>query len=137
MTALPNFHPITPGPPARKSIALAAANANRDGTTGAYTQLLLAGANGAVVPSVRAQHAGAVSVLSSAMVCRLWHQIAAAGNYFLIDEVVLPAATPAPGVVGASAVFNRTNIALGAGDKLAITQTVAEAVHYSADQGDF
>jgi hypothetical protein len=135
--AAPNIHPITPGAPARASIALATANANRDGTTGAYTTLLTAGANGAVVPSIRAQHAGAAAVLSTAMILRLWHQVAGSGNRFLIDEIALASATPNTAAIGAEAVFNRTNIELGAGDVLAVTQTVAEAVHYSAGLGDF
>ncbi len=78
-----------------------------------------------------AQSAAAVGA-STAMVLRLWLRLAGAGNYFLLDEVAMPTATSSTTVVGASAVFNRTNIALGPNDTLSVTQTVAEAVHYSA-----
>jgi hypothetical protein len=130
--AAPNIHPIAPGSIARTSILVSAANANRDGTTGTYTNVVAtAGANGGVVPEVRAQSAAAVGA-STAMVLRLWHRIAGAGNYFLIDEVAMPTATSSTTAVGGLAVFNRTNIPLGPNDTLNVTQTVAEAVHYSA-----
>lgn len=135
--ASPNIHPIAPGSLARLSITLAAANLNRDGTTGSYANIVAtAGANGGVVPEVRAQSAAAVGA-STAMVLRLWHRIAGAGNYFLIDEVAMPTATSSTTAVGALAVFNRTNIPLGPNDNLTVTQTVAEAVHYSAACGNY
>lgn len=132
-----NVHPIAPDTIRRASIALATANTNRDGTTGTYTDLLTAGLRGSVVPEVRVQHAGAISVASSPMICRLWHQVAGSGNKFMLDEILLAALTPTNAVLGVAGVFNRTNIGLGAGDKLQVTITIAEAIHFSASVGDY
>jgi hypothetical protein len=135
--ASPNIHPIAPGSLARTSIVVSAANANRDGTTGTYTNVVAtAGSNGGVVPEVRAYSAAAVGA-STAMVLRLWHRVAGTGNYFLIDEVAMATVTSSTTAIGATAVFNRTNIPLGPSDTLNVTQTVAEAVHYSAACGNY
>lgn len=131
------IHPIAPATPKHTSIALASANTNRDGTTGTYTTLLTAGANGALVTAVRARSALAVTVAPTTQVLRLWHQLAGAGNRFLIDEVVLSNTAATSAIAGVTATFNLTNIVLGAGDVLAVTQHVAEAVHYTADHGDY
>ena len=114
-------------------VVLAAANANRDGTTGAYPTLFTAGTSGALINRIRAQHAGAVSVASTAMVLRLW--LTSGATTTLVDEVAMVAATPTASVIGGTATFGKTNITMKAGDILKVSQTVAEAVHYVADQG--
>lgn len=114
-------------------VIVSAANTNRDGTTGAYTTLYTAGANGAIINRVRASHAGAISVASTAMVLRLWHTSGA--TTVLIDEVALPSVTPTASVIGSTATFSKTNITMKAADILKVTISVAEAVHFCADQG--
>lgn len=132
-----NIHPMAPDTLRRFSIALATANTNRDGSTGTYTDLVTAGLRGSVVPEVRVQHAGAITVLSSIMICRLWHQVAGSGNKFMLDEILLASLTPTNVVLGAAGVFSRINIGLGAGDKLQVTISIAEAIHFSGSVGDY
>jgi hypothetical protein len=135
--AMPNIHPIAPQTPKRTSVLLAAANTARDGTGTINTTVATAGAQGAVVPSIRARSGVAAGASSSPMVCRLWHQINGTGSFFLIDEIALPLVAPTGTAAVAATPFNLTNIALGAGDKLLVTQSIAEAVVYTADQGDY
>ncbi len=135
----PNIHPIAPGTiQTRNVLALSTANANRDGTTGAYSTLLTAGANGSLVPNLVANSAVAAAATSTLQVLRAWVQKGGSGNWFLIDEVLLPSVTPNTGVLGAAVTFPKVvNYALGPLDKLGVTQTVAEAVHYSAGPLDY
>lgn len=131
------IHPIAPAALRRVSTSIATANLLRDGT-GTISPLLTAGANGSVVPSVHVRHLGAVAVASSPMVARLWHRNLGAGTWYLYDEVVLPAATPATaGTAGSAVTFAKTNIALAATDTLGVTISVAESVGFSADIGDY
>ena len=113
-------------------VSVSAANANRDGT-GTLTTLYTAGTAGALINRIRANHAGAVTVASTAMVLRLWRTSGA--TTVLEDEVAMATATPTTAVVGATATFSKTNITLKAGDILKVSQSVAEAVNYCADQG--
>lgn len=137
MAAGPNIHPIAPLTPKRTSVSLATANTARDGTGTITTVVATAGSNGAVVPSVRARTGVAAGATSTAMVCRLWHQLGGSGSFFLIDEIALTAVSPTGTAAVAATPFNLTNIALAASDKLLVTQSVAEAVYYTADQGDY
>lgn len=138
----PNIHPIAPVTPKRFSLSVAVANTNRDGT-GTINTLVTAGLNGTVVPRIRARSALAVTTVPTLQVLRLWHRIANAGSWFLIDEVALGAVAATSAIVGQLIDFNLTNILLGGGataattDLLGVTQHVAEAVHYSGEQGDY
>lgn len=113
-------------------VVLALLNALRDGT-GTLTLLYTAGANGALINRVSAASGVAAAAVSTAQVLRLWRTSGAVK--VLESEVVLPSATPNTAVIGAAVVFPKTNITLKAGELLSVSQTVSEAVHYSADQG--
>lgn len=113
-------------------LILSTANALRDGT-GTLTLLYTAGANGALINRVSAVSGVAAAAVSTAQVLRLWRTSGAVK--VLESEVVLPSATPNTAVIGSAVTFPKTNITLKAGDLLSVTQTVGEAVHYSADQG--
>ena len=127
-----NTQPLYVGTQNTGVVVLAAANANRDGTTGAYTTLYTAGANGAQINRVAVQSHAAVGA-NTPMVCRLW--ITSGATTVMIDEVALTAITSSTTAVGAKAAFTKTGIQLKAGDILKVTQTVAESVGYLADQG--
>ncbi len=132
-----NIHPICPDTIRRTSTSIATANTARDGS-GTITALITAGPRGSVIPAVNVRHLGAVAVASSPMVARLWHRNLGAGTWYLLDEVALPAATPATaGTVGAAAAFAKINIAIAATDTLGVTVSVSEAVGFSCDAGDY
>ncbi len=138
-----SIHPIAPSSVRRISTSHATANLLRDGT-GVITPLLTGGDNGSVVPNIRIRSIEAAGV-STPNVARLWHRNNGAGTWYLIDEVVLPTATPSTTVVGASATFNLTNIVLAGkvpgsaalADTLGITLGVSAAVAFSAEVADY
>ncbi len=127
-----NTTPLYVGTQSTGLVVLAAANANRDGTTGAYSTLYTAGANGAQINRVAFRSMAAVGA-STAMVCRLW--LTSGATTVLIDEVAMATATSSTTAVGAFGAFTKTNIQMKAADILKVTQTVAESVGYLADQG--
>lgn len=131
-----NTNPIAVGSPKAGCLVLSAANTNRDGTTGAYSTLFTAGSNGAMINRVRVIHMGAVTVASTAMVCRLWRTVTVPGAANVLeDEVALPSVTPTNSVVGSVVAFSKTNIQLAPGEILKVSQSIAESVGYVADQG--
>lgn len=131
--AAPNTAPIYVFTPNVGLVVLATANANRDGTTGAYTTLYTAGAQGATINRVTFRSMAAVGA-STAMVCRLWWTSGA--TTVLVDETALATATSSTTAVGGFGSFTlKTGIQMKAGDILKVTQTVAESVGYCADQG--
>lgn len=134
---MPNIHPIAPQTPVRKSVSLAAANTARDGSGTINTLVAQGGSAGSLVRQVTARTGVAAGSGSTAMVCRLWLQIGGSGSFFLIDEIALATQTPSNTVAATATAFNLTNIPLGVGDKLFVTQSIAEAVYYTADQGDY
>lgn len=133
MTSL-NRMPVYPDTVKTGTARVAAANANRDGT-GALVTIYTGATNGSVVSRVGIDHTGAAGVASTAMVARLWR--VNGGTITLIDEVLLPSATPNTAVVGTRSAFNRTNISLAPGEILKVSQTVAENVDYEAEAGDY
>lgn len=120
------------GATASAPLILSTANALRDGT-GTLTLLYTAGANGALINRVQAVSGVAAAATSTLQVLRLWRTQGAVK--VLESEVLLPSATPGTAVIGSTVTFPKTNITLKAGELLSVSQTVAEAVHYSADQG--
>lgn len=128
----PNFQPLAVITPSTGVVTVSTANTARDGS-GTLTTLYTAGASGATIARVRCMHQGAITVASTAMVCRLW--LTSGATTVLVDEVALPSATPSASVVGAVATFSKTNLVLKAGDILKVTTSVSETVSFCADQG--
>ncbi len=135
--ANPNTAPVYPGSVVTGSVKVAAANTARDGsgTLQPFTPAMLGGAQGRVVTRVGGMSSAAVGA-STPMVARLW-RVSAAAVKSLIDEVAIPTATTSNTVVGTRFTFNRTNIMLGPGEELKVTQSIAEAVDYEAESGDY
>jgi len=130
-----NTQPIAVGTPKNGAIQVSTAQVSRDGTVATLSPLYGAGLNGALIASVRAIHGGPVATLSTAMSLRLW-LVLASGTKTMIDEVLLPAVTPTTlGVPAAAVTFSETNITLGAGDTLSVSQSFAEPVYYAAKRG--
>lgn len=138
-----NIHPIAPDVGRRVTIAHATANTARDGS-GTITALLTAGLRGSVIPAITVRSQAAAGA-NTPMVVRLWHRIAGAGTWFLLDEVALTAVTSSNTAVGASATFPMTNIMLtgqapgsaSGADTLGITITISESVSISCGIGDY
>lgn len=139
----PSIHPIAPSSIRRISTSHATANTARDGS-GIITALLSAGDAGSVVPSIRIRSQAALGA-NTPLVARLWHRNAGAGTWYMIDEIALAAVTSSATAVGASGIFNLTNIVLGGkipgsaalADTLGITISVSESVAFSAEVGDY
>jgi hypothetical protein len=129
-----NTTPIYPGVVRTAQARVSAANANRDGT-GTLVTLATAGTDGSVVARVGGVRSGAAAAAETAQVARLWR--VNGGTKTLIDEVLLGSLTPNTAAIGTRFQFNRTNIVLGSGEVLAVSQTVAENVDYEAELGDY
>lgn len=140
MAALFNTVPIYPGSVLSAPLNLAVANTARDGS-GVLNLLVQANAaataagKGAIVQRINVVSAAAIGA-STAMVCRLW-RVSAGAVITLEDEVALVTATTSNTVVGTRTVFNRTNILLAPGEALKVTQSIAEAVAYCAEYGEY
>lgn len=128
----PNFQPLAVITPSTGVVTVSTANTARDGT-GTLTPLYTAGTSGATIARVRCIHQGAISVASTAMVCRLW--LTSGATTVMIDEVALASATPSASAIGATATFSKTNLVLKGGDILKVTISVSESVGFCADQG--
>jgi hypothetical protein len=128
---VPNTSPLHLTNPQPFQAIVNAANTLRDGT-GTLVPLVtaLAAGNGGAVLSLRATHAGAVTVASTAMVVRLWHVRGSVAR--LIRELALPSATPTTaGVLGSTVALAAADLPeLLAGDSISATCSVAEAVHF-------
>lgn len=130
-----NTAPIYPGTIKSATVRMSAANTARDGS-GTLGTLVTAGAQGSLVTRVGVISSAAVGA-STPMVARLWR--VNGGTITLIDEVALATATTSNTVVGTRTVFNRTNILLAAGaaEILKVTISIAEAVDFEAEYGDY
>ncbi len=129
-----NNQPLAPATVRNDRVSHATANTMRDGT-GTITALFAAGTSGSVVNRVSFVHGGAIGAASTAMVARLW--ATRSGTSRLIEEKALAAATPSASVIQSRYVFDTLDILLPSGDSLGITISVSEAVHFTAEGGDF
>ncbi len=134
--ANPNTAPVYPGSVLTTTQRLSAANTARDGTgsLGAFTPALTGGAQGTIVTRIGGMSSAAVGA-STPMVARLWRVNGAVIT--LIDEVAIVTATTSNTVVGTRFAFNRTNILVASGESIKVTQSIAEAVDYEAEYGNY
>lgn len=107
------------------SFAAASQSTEMDPATVAPTILLTAGADGALVTSIK--YFGEVTITAQKIV--LWVQLAGAGNWFIVDEKLQAAYTMATTTAQTAVTFiNKTApneaIRLAASDKLGITHHV-------------
>lgn len=135
----PNTQPLAVGLIKNGQAIGTTLNTGRDssGTVGTNLFLLYtAGLSGAIIPRIRAVHMGPTGTLSTAMSLRLFKWSSGGGVKTLIDEALLPAATPTVGtVLGAAVTFPKGNYFLAPGEALYVAQTASENVGYEADQG--
>lgn len=111
-----------------------AANANRDGATGAYVTLLTAGAAGAELRSLRVT--AAVAVTDG--VVRVFVQPAGSGAFYLVYEIEITATTPSGTDPVFSYSFEPTEIRfLTAGTVVKCSTENSEAINVIADGGDY
>lgn len=130
-----NVQPIAPSAPRNEQVSLATANTVRDGS-GTITSLFVGAALGSVVNRVGLIDAIASGSTSTAKVARLWKT--RSGTSRLIEEKAIVTASPTTSVVCTRIVFDTTDILLAdSSESLGVTITVAEAVHFTAEGGDF
>ncbi len=122
-----DINPVFPQTPKTAGIAFAAASQSTvmDPATAAPTTLLTAGADGALVTSVR--YFGEVTVTAQKIV--LWVQPGGTGSWFIVDEKLQAAYTMAATTAQVPVTFVDKNvdsdaIRLAGGDKLGITHHV-------------
>lgn len=134
-----NKDPIFAGAPKRAAITITAANTNLDGTTGAYTELLTAGADGGMVTSLIALAKATVT----ATAIRLFSSTDGGTTKNFIAEKAMAAYTVANTTAQTPTVFvNKLNpdeaIRLSANEKLYCTIAVALAggIGISAEYSD-
>ena len=120
---------LTPRAPV---VNFATANTARDGT-GTIATLMVAGANGSYVRSVRVQ----ATVTTTAGVVRVFRRVSA-GTWRLLREILVTAATPSTTVEAWSAEWtgpNGNGIVLSATDELGVATNNAEAMNAHAEGG--